>query len=139
VLEVHAGQRGLEQRGEDVPVTCEPLELVLRNELGAALRQQLPEAELPRNDRAARAGDDVRADLRQPPLRKVRVAVVQRAGDRQLQDAVAEELEPLVRRGAIGRPGAVREDVLEPPMRQLRDELGQLLRPAGGRTATGAL
>jgi hypothetical protein len=56
----------------------------------------------------------VGADLRQPSLRKLGVALVQRAGDGQLEDAVAEELEPLVRRGSLCRPGGVREDVLEP-------------------------
>jgi hypothetical protein len=81
----------------------------------------------------------VRADLRQPALREIWVPVVQRAGDRELEDAVPEELEPFVRRRAVGRPRAVGEDVLQPPVRQLRDELGQLLRPAARTLATGAM
>jgi hypothetical protein len=38
----------------------------------------------------------VREDLRHPALGKVRVAVKEVAGDGEIQDAVAEELEPFV-------------------------------------------
>ena len=48
------------------------------------------------------ARDDVRAHLREPPLREVGMPRVERVRDRELEDAVAEELEPLVR-GASGR------------------------------------
>jgi len=96
VLEVDRRERRFEQRRENVPVPGEPLELVPRDELVPAFGEQLPEPELPRNHRTARPGDDVGADFRQPPLRKVRITVVERTGDRQLEDAVAEELEPLV-------------------------------------------
>jgi hypothetical protein len=56
----------------------------------------------------------VRADLREAPLGGVRETVVERAGDGELEDAIAEELEPLVRRAAIRSPRRVREDVIEP-------------------------
>jgi hypothetical protein len=38
----------------------------------------------------------VRANLRQPPFRKVHIALVESACDRELEDAVAKELEALV-------------------------------------------
>jgi hypothetical protein len=54
---------------------------------------------------------------------------VQRVRDGQLEDAVAEELEPLVRRGALARPRRVREDGL----RQLRRKRVDQLREVGVR------
>jgi hypothetical protein len=54
---------------------------------------------------------------------------VQRVRDGQLEDAVAEELEPLVRRGALARPRRVREDGL----RQLRRKRVDQLREIGVR------
>jgi hypothetical protein len=48
---------------------------------------------------------------------------------RQLEDAVAEELEPLVRGAALARPRRVREDGL----RQLRRERVDQLREVGVR------
>jgi hypothetical protein len=55
--------------------------------------------------------------------------VVQRVRDRELQDAVAQKLEPLVRRGALARPRRMREDRL----RQLRRERIDQLREVGIR------
>jgi hypothetical protein len=55
----------------------------------------------------------VRTDLRQAPLGEVGIALVERLRDRELEHAVAQELEPLVRRGTVGSPRGVREDVLE--------------------------
>jgi hypothetical protein len=49
---------------------------------------------------------------------------VERVRDRDLEDAVAQELEPLVRGATVARPGRVREDGL----RQLRQELVDQLR-----------
>ena len=72
----------------------------------------------------------MRADLREPALGRVRIALVQRARDRELQDAVAEELEPLVRRRAVGRPGGVRQDVVEAFGRERVDETPKRLRIA---------
>ena len=46
------------------------------------------------------------------------MAVVQRVRDGELEDAVTQELEPLVRGAALARPGRVRED----GFRQLRRE-----------------
>jgi hypothetical protein len=70
----------------------------------------------------------VGAHLRELPLGEVGMPRVERMGDRQLEHAVAEELEPLVRRGALARPGGVREDGL----RQLRRELVDQLREVCG-------
>jgi hypothetical protein len=53
------------------------------------------------------------------------MAVVERVGDGELEDAVAEELEPLVRRAALARPRGVGEDGLcqlrREPVDQLRE------------------
>ena len=70
------------------------------------------EPELTRDGGTALARDDVRADLREPPLGRLREAVVQRPRDRKLEHRVPEELQALVGRGAVGRPGGVREDLL---------------------------
>jgi len=43
--------------------------------------------------------------------------------DGELEDAVAEELEPLVRRAALARPGRVREDRLRQLRRERVDQL----------------
>jgi hypothetical protein len=50
-------------------------------------------------------------------------------GDRELEDAVAQELEPLVRGATLARPRRVREDGL----RQLRRERVDQLRKVGIR------
>jgi hypothetical protein len=52
--------------------------------------------QLPRDDRAARPRDDVRADLGQSALRESGIVLEERSGDRELEDAVPEELETLV-------------------------------------------
>src|SRR5262249_60081076 len=62
VLEEERRKRCFEQRGEDVPVLREALELV-RRDVCAALEQALPEVELARDDGAALARDDVGANL----------------------------------------------------------------------------
>jgi len=72
------------------------------------------EIELPRDNGTARPRDDVRADLRQPPLGEVGIALVQLARDRKLEDAVAEKLETLVRGGALARPRRMCVDLLGP-------------------------
>jgi hypothetical protein len=71
----------------------------------------------------------VRADLGQTSLGGRTEAVEDRAGDRELEDAVPEELEALVRLRAIFRPGRVGEDLLEPARRQLPDQAAELGRP----------
>ena len=110
VLEQERAERRLEQRREDVAVADEPVELVVRQLALPRSLQLVPEVELPRDDGAALAGHDVRADLREPPLGEVGMSVVEGARDRELEHAVAEELEPLVRERPVGRPGRVRED-----------------------------
>jgi hypothetical protein len=57
------------------------------------------------------------------------VARVEGVRDGQLEDAVAEELEPLVRRAALARPRRMGEDRL----RQLRRERVDQLREVGIR------
>ena len=78
VLEEERAERRLEQRREDVAVADEPVELVLGERLRAALVKPPAEIELARDDGTALARDDVRADLRQPPLGEVRMRVVER-------------------------------------------------------------
>jgi hypothetical protein len=95
VLQEQRAEGRLEERRENVPVPRQPLEL-LRRRVGGVAREPLAQVELAGDDGAARPRDDVRADLRQPPLGKVRVPRVDLVRDRQLEDAVAEELEPLV-------------------------------------------
>jgi hypothetical protein len=72
----------------------------------------------------------VRSDLREPALRRLFEAVEDGTSDRELEDAVTEELEALVRLRAVVRPGGVGEDLLEPLGRQLGDEAAELVRPA---------
>ena len=51
------------------------------------------------------------------------MAGVERVRDGELEDAVTEELEPLVRRAALARPGRVREDRLRQLRRERVDQL----------------
>ena len=76
VFEEERGQCGLQQGREDVAVAREALEL-LRRDVGAALRQVRAEIELARDDCATRPRHDMRADLGQPALGEVGVALVQ--------------------------------------------------------------
>ena len=69
------------------------------------------------------------ADLREASLGRRTEPVEDRAGDGELEDAVAQELQALVRVGAVFRPGGVREDLLEPVGGQLRDQPTELGRP----------
>jgi hypothetical protein len=139
VLEEERRDRRLEQRRGDVPALDDPLELLGGETLPRRGREPLTEVQLARDRRAALARDDVRADLREPALGRVRVAVVQLLRDRELEDAVAEELEPLVRGSAVGRPRRMGEDVLDPLARQRVDQAAEVGRVAGRRrAATGA-
>jgi hypothetical protein len=54
VLEKERGKGGLQERGKDVAVLRQPLELVGRD-VGASFEQARAEAELTRDDCAARA------------------------------------------------------------------------------------
>jgi hypothetical protein len=111
VLQIDGGDRRLEQGGEDVLAVRDALELGVRDVL-RLLDQEACEVELLRDRGAALPRDDMGADLGQPALRRVRKAVVEGARDRELEDGVAEELEPLVGGRAIRRPRGVREDVV---------------------------
>ncbi len=71
-------------------------------------------------------------DLREPALGRLAEAVEDGPRDRELEDAVAEELEALVRLGAVLRPGGVREDLLEPVGGQVLYEAAELGRPGVG-------
>jgi hypothetical protein len=51
--------------------------------------------------------------------------------DRQLEDAVAEELEPLVRVATVACPGRVREDGLRQLRRERVDQLREVSRFRG--------
>jgi hypothetical protein len=70
----------------------------------------------------------MRSDLREPALGGVLEAVEDRACDCKLEDAVAEELEALVRVDASVGPGGVLEDLLEPGGRKLGDQPAELVR-----------
>ncbi len=72
VLEEERRDRGLEQRGGDVAALDDPAQLVAGERLARRFAEPLAEAQLPRDGGAALARDDVRADLRQPPLGRVR-------------------------------------------------------------------
>ena len=128
VLEVDRRDRGLEHCGEDVATARDPLELVGRR-LAGELEQPLAERELLRDRRAALTRDDVRADLREPTLGGRREAIEHRARDRELEDAVAQELQPLVRLRAVLGPRRVREDLLQATSRQPLDQPAELGRP----------
>ena len=69
----------------------------------------------------------MRANLGELPLGEVGMAHVERVRDGKLENAIAEELEPLVRLATLARPGRVGEDVL----RQLRPEPVDQLREVG--------
>jgi hypothetical protein len=81
----------------------------------------------------------MRPDLREPAFRQVGIALVEGAGDGELEDAVAEELEPLVRLRSIGSPRRVREGVVEPLAGKLLDQRPQSAGcPRVGAATTGA-
>jgi hypothetical protein len=128
VLEVERGDGSLEHRREDVPAPRDALELI-RGDVARVPQEPLTEPELLRDRGTALPRDDVRPDLGQPPLRRLLEPVEDRPRDRQLEDAVAEELEPLVRRRAVVRPRGVGEDLLQARLGQLGDETAELRGP----------
>ncbi len=95
MLEVEGGEGSLEQRCKHVAVLRQARDLAARRAVGLG-EQPLPERELARDDRTAGPRDDVRADLGHPPFAEGGKALEQRVRDRQLEDRVAEELQPLV-------------------------------------------
>jgi hypothetical protein len=54
------------------------------------------------------------------------MASVERMGDRELEDAVAEELEPFVRGATLARPRRVGEDRLRQLRRERVDQLREV-------------
>ena len=62
------------------------------------------------------------------PSVKSGIPVVELPRDRELEHAVAEELQPLVRGRAVRRPRRVREDMLQPVGRELVDQSLEALR-----------
>ncbi len=95
----------------------------------ARLEEPVAEPELLRHRRAALARHDVGADLREPPFRGRAETIEHRARDRELEDAVAQELQTLVRRRPVVRPRGVREDLLQPVGGELRDQAAELVHP----------
>ena len=120
-LEEERSEGRLEQSGQHVLVFREAIQLFLGH-VERLLGHLRSEAELPRDHRATCSRDDMRPNLRQLTFRVVREALVELAGDRELEDAVAQELEPFVRRPTVGRPRRVREDVLQPLRRERLDQ-----------------
>ena len=78
------------------------------------------------------------ADLRQPPFRGIGEAVEHCPRDSELENAVAEELEPLVRLRTILGPGRMGEDLLAPSGRKLLDQAAELVGPGLVRLNLGA-
>src|SRR5581483_5981785 len=95
VLEEERSERRLEQGRKHVAVVGETACVVAVGRRSEATA----EIELAGDDGAARTRDDVRADLREPSLGEVWMPRVERVRDRELEHAVAEELEALVRGG----------------------------------------
>jgi hypothetical protein len=136
VLEVERRERGFEERGEDVPAPRDALQLV-RRDVSGTLGELLAQTEVLRDGGAARPRDDVGPDLRQAALRRLPEAVEDGPRDRELENAVAQELEALVGGGPVVRPGRVREDLLETRSRKLGDQAAELRGPASrARPAT---
>ncbi len=82
----------------------------------------------------------MRADLREAPFGGVLEPIEDRARDRELEDAVSEELEALVGLGAYLGPRRVGENLLEPLGRELADqptELGRAGSVLRSRTTPG--
>ena len=64
----------------------------------------------------------MRPDLRELAFAEIGVPLVELPRNRELEDAVPEELEPLVGRRAVRRPRRMREDVLQALGREFEDQ-----------------
>jgi len=137
VLEIDGGDRSLEHRCEHIATPRDPLELVGRH-VPREVEETIAEAELLGDGRTALARDHVRADLGQPPFRGIAEAVEDRPCDRELEDAVAEKLEPLVRLRAVFCPRRVGEDVVAPSLGELVDQAAELVRAGLETLSPGA-
>jgi len=69
----------------------------------------------------------VGTDLGEASFRSICEAVEHCPSDRELEHAVAKELEPLVRLCTVFRPGGVGEDLLESRGRKLVDQAAELV------------
>jgi hypothetical protein len=123
VLEIESAETGLDERRQDVPVRGEPLELVRVAHSATLLDEPLAQFEPAANDGAALARDDVGTKLGEPAFLGIWEALVELLRDREPEDAVPEELEPLIGICPVGRPRGVREGVLETRGGQGVDEL----------------
>ena len=97
--------------------------------LAAAEADILAQAELGGHAVQALLADELGAQARHAALRQLRKAVIERVGDDHAQDAVAQELKPLVALAAAApvlvRVGAVRQRVYEQgPVLKLIAKLG---------------
>jgi phosphoenolpyruvate carboxylase len=128
MLEIDGRNRGLEHGSEHIATSRDSLELV-RWDISRKVQETLAETQLLGDARAALPRDDVRAYLRKPSFRGVYEAVEHRARDRELEHAVAEELEALVRLSAVFGPRCVSEDLREQSGRKLFDQAAELVRP----------
>ncbi len=126
VLEVESPERRLDERRQDVSVDGEALGLLAGNGVPCTLDELPAEPEVSADGSAALARDDMRPELRKLPFRMLGEALVELAGDREAEDAVAEELQALVRVGAARRPGRVREDAGEALLGERFDQLEKL-------------
>jgi hypothetical protein len=135
VLEVDRSEAGFDERGEDVAVRGQPQELV-GVDLARVAGEEVAQPQALPDDRAALARDDVRADLGETAFGLVGKAVVELLRDREPENAVAEELQPLVRVRTARRPRGMRECVLKALARKRLDqseELAPRLLATGGR------
>jgi hypothetical protein len=131
VLEVEGAECRLDERGKDVSVDGEALQLLRRDRIAPPLDECPAEAEPTAYDGAALPGNDVRPNLGELPLGVVGEALVELASDREAEDGVPEELEPLVRVGPRDRPGRVREDMRRPLVGQRVDQVPERRMPPG--------
>jgi hypothetical protein len=96
---------------------------------GCVLQHQFGQAHAFRHLHAAGAADDERLQPSETPLLPLGVPLVQGGGDRKTQNAVAQELEALVRAGPLPHPGGMRERALQEVERKSRHEVRERLRP----------
>jgi hypothetical protein len=134
VLQIERTETRLHERGEDVSVDREALQL-LRVALVAAVPEQPPaELEAPADDGTALPRDDVCAELRERSLLRVGEALVELLRDGETEDAVPEELEPFIGIRPVRRPGGMRERIAQALRGQGVDQLEKggvgALRPA---------
>ena len=137
VRQVAGAERRLEQRRDDVPVRGQPLEVVAGDDASAPLAQAFAEIELlPTTAQLERLTAFARSWSAAP--RAVRERLVEHLRNRELEHAVAEELEPLVRARAIGYERGMRRDALRRSGSGALDELEEL-RKGGGSQLRAAM